>query len=306
MPLLAVLIAAGLSQTIAPDPLFAQPLLGIVLLIVLFSFDREGYRDMAQSLAFGAVAGYCATRVVLPVLAYLGIGGLGLPWFSIVWIVATLILWAVDISRMGRRAAAAQSYLAGPVIPQAAPVVVPSPLREEPVRAQPVAPPPPPPPAPVFAPAPVRPTSVTSIFSQPPMPARAVEEAAAPPPSPIPLPTPPPAPVMPAPVMAPSVAPVPAAPVPAAPVPVTPAPALAVPQGSGKPATIYLNLVGEGLPCLRSVQAEHVGKDYYLIVEPVPAGEAWQFQPGQVVRCQKRNLSNGKAMVAVEEAPRAS
>ncbi len=74
----------------------------------------------------------------------------------------------------------------------------------------------------------------------------------------------------------------------------------------GKPAVIYLNLVGEGLPVLRSVQAEHVGKDYYLIVEPVPPGERWQFQPGQIVRCQKKNLSNGKAMVAVEEAPRAS
>jgi hypothetical protein len=57
---------------------------------------------------------------------------------------------------------------------------------------------------------------------------------------------------------------------------------------------------------MRSVQAEHIGKDYYLIVEPRPAGEAWEFTTGQVVRCQKRNLSSGKGLVAVEEAPRAS
>lgn len=82
--------------------------------------------------------------------------------------------------------------------------------------------------------------------------------------------------------------------------------AVPIPQGSGKPATIYLNLVGEGLAVLRSVQAEHLRKDYYLIVEPMPPGENWEFQPGQVVRCQKRNLSSGKALVAVEEAPRAS
>jgi hypothetical protein len=88
----------------------------------------------------------------------------------------------------------------------------------------------------------------------------------------------------------------------------TPAPppnAIALPVGAGKPATIYLNLMGEGLACLRPVQAEHMGKDYYRIVETVPEGEAWEFQPGQIVRCQKKNLSSGKALVAIEEAPRA-
>jgi hypothetical protein len=81
--------------------------------------------------------------------------------------------------------------------------------------------------------------------------------------------------------------------------------AIALPLGAGKPASIYLNLVGEGLACLRPVQAEHMGKDFYRIVEQVPEGEAWEFQPGQIVRCQKKNLSSGKALVAIEEAPRA-
>lgn len=69
---------------------------------------------------------------------------------------------------------------------------------------------------------------------------------------------------------------------------------------------IYVTLVGEGLNLMRTVKAEHVGRDFYKIVEPMPEGESWEFTPGQVVRVKKRNLSTGKALVAVEEAPRAS
>ncbi len=85
---------------------------------------------------------------------------------------------------------------------------------------------------------------------------------------------------------------------------VRPAPMPIIPQ-TGKEATIYVSLVGEGLNVLRSVKAEHVGRDFYRIVEPMPEGESWQFQPGQVVRCKKKNLSSGKGLVATEEAPRA-
>lgn len=74
----------------------------------------------------------------------------------------------------------------------------------------------------------------------------------------------------------------------------------------GTPATIYLNLVGTGIACLRSVKAEHLGRDFYRITEAIPQGEAWEFQTGQIVRCRKKMLSSGKAMVAYEEAPRAS
>lgn len=81
-------------------------------------------------------------------------------------------------------------------------------------------------------------------------------------------------------------------------------PAGAIPV-KGKEATIYISLMGEGINLLRPVRAEHLGRDFYRIIEEVPEGEAWEFGPGQVVRCQKRKLSTGKAMVAVEEAPRA-
>ncbi len=74
---------------------------------------------------------------------------------------------------------------------------------------------------------------------------------------------------------------------------------------TGKETMIYVMLMGEGLNVLRSVQAEHLGRDFYRIIEPMPEGETWQFQPGQVVRCKKKNLSSGKGLVAVEEAPRA-
>jgi hypothetical protein len=74
---------------------------------------------------------------------------------------------------------------------------------------------------------------------------------------------------------------------------------------TGKEVNIYVNMVGEGMNVLRSVRAEHLGRDFYIIVDEMPADENWEYVPGQVVRCKKKNLSNGKGMVAYEEAPRA-
>ncbi len=81
---------------------------------------------------------------------------------------------------------------------------------------------------------------------------------------------------------------------------------IALPPGVGKPATIYVHIVGEGLAVLRPVQAEHLGRDFYRVAETPPEGEAWEFQTGQIVRCKKQKLSSGKALVAYEEAPRVS
>jgi|GEM_PF-2028689 len=81
-----------------------------------------------------------------------------------------------------------------------------------------------------------------------------------------------------------------------------PPPVLARP---GKETMIYVNLIGEGLNVLRTVRAEHLGRDFYKIIETMPEGETWEYQPGQVVRCKKKNLSSGKGLVATEEAPRA-
>jgi amino acid transporter len=89
-------------------------------------------------------------------------------------------------------------------------------------------------------------------------------------------------------------------------IPVVAAPAPPPPPPPAPQTDIYVTLVGEGLNLMRTVKAEHVGRDFYKIVEPMPEGETWEFTPGQVVRVKKRNLSTGKALVAVEEAPRAS
>jgi hypothetical protein len=98
-----------------------------------------------------------------------------------------------------------------------------------------------------------------------------------------------------------------------APAPRAPEPAPVLLKTPPKPAApapvqteIYVALIGEGLNLMRTVRAEHVGRDFYKIVEEMPEGETWEFTPGQVVRCTKRKLSTGKGLVAVEEAPRAS
>jgi hypothetical protein len=118
------------------------------------------------------------------------------------------------------------------------------------------------------------------------------------PPPPMPTsPTPPPAPASAAPIWTEPVAP--------APPPPAPAPA-AIPIPAGKETMIYLNLVGEGLNVLRTVRSEHLGRDFYRILDDMPEGETWEFLPGQVVRCKKQKLSNGKGLVAFEEAPRAT
>ena len=72
-----------------------------------------------------------------------------------------------------------------------------------------------------------------------------------------------------------------------------------------KQAIIYVNLLDEGINMMRAIAAQDLGRGYYLIVEPMPEGENWQFQPGQVVRCEKKKLASGKHLVAVAEAPRA-
>ena len=83
-----------------------------------------------------------------------------------------------------------------------------------------------------------------------------------------------------------------------------PGPVPIIPRG-GPEVMIYVSLLGEGLNVMRTVRSEHLGRDYYRIIDTMPEGENWQFQPGQVVRCKKQNLSTGKAMVAFEEAQRA-
>jgi hypothetical protein len=47
--------------------------------------------------------------------------------------------------------------------------------------------------------------------------------------------------------------------------------------------TIYMPLLDEGTEVWRPVQAEAQSSNAYLILGPMPEGEAWAFPPGSVV-----------------------
>jgi len=244
LALVATLLASLWALTLLAGPYGAVAgLAGIALLLVLFSFDQDGYRSGWQSLAFGAVCGFCATDTAAYIARYFlqsavpgGTDHFSHEGLAVFLAGATVIFWAIDRARMSARQPAATPFsfreMATPPRP-AAPAISPVP--------QPQAAPPP-----VPAPASAEP-------GQPPM--RTPEPVAAP---------------------------------------------------AGKETSIYVALIGEGLNVMRSVRAQHLGRDFYKIVEEMPEGETWQYQPGQVVRARKKNLSSGKALVAIEEAPRAS
>lgn len=273
-----IVLAGSFLSELGPQSDGWIPFLGgIVLLVILFSYDRASVRTGWQSLAFGSVAGFCAalalTRFVVPWL--LTVIGAVIGPRPILWLVATLIFFFVDRSRMGARQLTGASPSTPPVnlswrTPEVPTPVAPPPQAhpvnhwespeavDQPVRlASPVVPPP----ESVVVPEPTYTPANLSFLAEQPVP------VAAPPliPQAVPLST-----------------------------------------GSGKPVTVYLNLLNQGIACLRTVQAEHLGRDFYRIVEPEPEGENWQFHPGQIVRCRKQKLSNGKGLVAFEEAPRAT
>jgi hypothetical protein len=229
---------------------------GFSLLLILFAYDRQGYRSGWQSLAFAAVAGLAlALAGAFAFVLYLHPARDILDkWLALTWLAGAFVFCVMDRVRMSSRAPASLGLTAGSVMPP--PVTV---------SATPVfVPPAVPSPVSFSSPAPAAPAPVA------PAPEPVIEEISAPP---------------------------------AAPVSTPPA---AIEAPPGKQTEIFVNLVGEGLNVLRRVRAEHMGRDYYRIAEEMPAGETWQFQPGQIVRCKKTKLSSGKGLVAFEEAPRAS
>jgi hypothetical protein len=220
---------------------------GIVLLLILFSYDQGEARSAPQSVAFGAVS-------ALPLVLAIGIllqrfgGSMNRQIeIAIVWLCATIVLSAIDRGRMSARTKQQPLY----------PVSPPSPITptQNEVPVPPVAPEP------------------AYELSQPVMDATSPELA--------------PEPVASEP-----------APEPIASEPATPT---VVPANPAAVTTIHVNMIGQGISILRPVQAEHLTRDIYRIVEPVPEGERWKYETGQAVRCRKQKLSSGKALVAFEE-----
>jgi len=64
--------------------------------------------------------------------------------------------------------------------------------------------------------------------------------------------------------------------------------------------TIYVALLDEGIDVWRPVGAIKLGDGLYRILPPAPDPnlETLEFQPGDVVRCELRTLSEGRVLVA--------
>ena len=70
---------------------------------------------------------------------------------------------------------------------------------------------------------------------------------------------------------------------------------------SVQPTTVYVALLDEAVDVWRPVPAAHIRDDIFqLSSDPVPEAEEWEFEPGTLVRCEWRPLSDGEALVAVE------
>ena len=278
LTLVAAVIGAAVlgSQTMAIG--YGAAAVGdVAILLALFTFDNAASRSGAESIAFAGVGSFCLLTPLM-LMAYIVLGA-SVPlaqspagaksdssnWVIFgTWLVATLILFAVDRFRMGGRESMTLSdsgLAASADMKPFTTSTAPSAYRPAPIRVDPMVAPATPP-APYVAPPAASPPAPAPAAAIIPDPAGEFAMPAAPPP-----------------------------------------PVTAIPPG--REAVIYLNLVGEGLNVLRTVRAENLGRDYYRIADVMPEGEQWEFTPGQVVRCRKKSLSNGKHMVAYEEAPRA-
>jgi hypothetical protein len=327
--LILAALAGAVALTQISGPLaWMSSIGGLALLLILFSFDQEGYRTVFQSLAFSAVCGFCtaiAAGAIFQAMAnhgevHLGNGQWVTEYLPLTCAFATAIFWAIDVMRMNARKAVpihVPRALGDTSLFGARPAPTPEPAVYAPPYPVSYAPPQPvsyapsqpvsyAPPQPVMAPQPPPPAVPVQqpgynpvLPPQPPAQPAPVQRAPEPEPAP-----PPQAAALPREIpTATSIFAVPSAP--AAPEPQAPNPT-PVSSRSGKETMIYVSLLNEGLNVLRSVRAEPLGHDYYRIIDEMPENETWQFQPGQVVRCKKKALSSGKAMVAMEEAPRSA
>jgi hypothetical protein len=53
-------------------------------------------------------------------------------------------------------------------------------------------------------------------------------------------------------------------------------------------STVFVALLDEGTQVWRPVAAEPAGAGVFRLIGSVPDGEAWDFQPGERVRCVRR------------------
>jgi hypothetical protein len=70
-----------------------------------------------------------------------------------------------------------------------------------------------------------------------------------------------------------------------------------------KMETIYVYLLNERTDVWRPVQAERISDSIFKIPDTaaIPEYEEWMFKPGDTVRCQSKDLSEGACLVAIEK-----
>jgi hypothetical protein len=74
-----------------------------------------------------------------------------------------------------------------------------------------------------------------------------------------------------------------------------------------KKKTIHVYLHDEGVDVWRPVESEEIGNNIFRIPigVTIPEGENWEFQPGDLVRCELKTLSKRSeleaSLVAVEK-----
>jgi hypothetical protein len=65
--------------------------------------------------------------------------------------------------------------------------------------------------------------------------------------------------------------------------------------------TIYVELIEEGTPCWRPVDAEYLGDELCRIVGEKPEDETWAFSVGDVVKCKLKVFQDGSAELVAHE-----
>jgi hypothetical protein len=281
--LVNTLIAVGLALLISHVS-FGLPstIAGAILLLILYTYDQGTRRTAGQSLAFAAVAALPFTLAIAIGIQRLADRSDLETWFVLTWLCATVVGMAIDRARMSARTA--QPVLAPPGSAPSAPGSIPS-VPE-------VAP------QPSWSPAPARKAAAPKYGLGLSGPAEAQSSQV--PPGVIHRPeTPAPNPALTEqrPVSPPEPAPTAVSEPPRMAPPPPPSPQ----ARKAEEATIYIDIIDQGISLLRSVRAEHIARDIYRIVESMPEGEIWHYKPGQTVRCRKQKLSVGKALVAFEE-----
>ncbi len=110
--LAAAVLAGALALLTLPGPFgLLGSIGGLTLLLILFSFDQEGYRSVFQSIAYGSVCGFCLALASAAVFRFFAAPSgvnerLSREWLPFTWLVTTIIVSIIDRARMSARAPA--------------------------------------------------------------------------------------------------------------------------------------------------------------------------------------------------------